>query len=324
MSVAGGVFISYRREDSAGFARAIYVRLSERLGREKVFFDVNDIVSGDDFVEVLSKRVGDCDALVAIIGRDWLNSVDKSGRRRLDNAEDFVRIEIAAALTRGVRVIPVLVEDAAMPQASDLPDNLKTLARRQALEVDNKRFDFDVDQLAKVLSPNTGTGPETGALLQAPKVPAAAAVEAQPKRESPVAPNDGGASRKRVAGLVLAAIGVIALVALAFMFIPRGQLSLQKADDKGRPPLGDRTIDAAAPDAHTTGAAGGNGHAEIAGAVDFGLAGAERSRFQSRRREFGRGSHVGRESARQGPDCQGPEGTLGPGQTDDRQYVFGQ
>ena len=155
-----------------------------------------------------------------------------------------------------------------MPQASDLPDNLKTLARRQALEVDNKRFDFDVDQLAKVLSPNTGTGPETGALLQAPKVPAAAAVEAQPKRESPVAPNDGGASRKRVAGLVLAAIGVIALVALAFMFIPRGQLSLQKADDKGRPPLGDRTIDAAAPDAHTTGAAGGNGHAEIAGAVD--------------------------------------------------------
>ena len=170
--MAGGVFISYRREDSAGFARAIYDRLSEHLGREKVFFDVNDIVSGDDFVEVLSKRVGDCDALVAIIGRDWLASVDKSGQRRLDNAEDFVRIEIEAALGRGVRVIPVLVEDAAMPQSADLPDSLKKLARRQALKVDHTRFDFDVEQLAKVLSPTAGKVQETGALLQAPKVPA--------------------------------------------------------------------------------------------------------------------------------------------------------
>ncbi len=148
----GGVFISYRREDSGGFAGRIYDRLAERLGHESVFFDVDNIPPGLDFVDVLSERVGRCDALVAIIGRHWLTSADTDNRRRLDDPSDFVRIEIEAALGRGVRVIPVLVDGAGMPRAEDLPESLKKLARRQGVEISHTRFDSDVERLTKVLS----------------------------------------------------------------------------------------------------------------------------------------------------------------------------
>ena len=148
----GGVFISYRREDSRGVAGRIYDRLSDRLGSENVFFDVDNIAPGLDFVEVLTARVGACDALVAVIGKDWVASADRTGRRRLDNAEDFVRVEIEAALKRGVRVIPVLVEDAAMPQAEELPESLRKLARRQGIAIDHARFNSDVERLIRVLS----------------------------------------------------------------------------------------------------------------------------------------------------------------------------
>ncbi len=130
----GGVFISYRREDSAGFARLIYDRLTKRLERKNVFFDVDNIPPGLDFVEVLSERVGKCDALVAVIGKNWISAVDEDNRRRLDDPHDFVRIEIEAALERGVRVIPVLFDGARMPKTEDLPDNLKKLARLSCWE----------------------------------------------------------------------------------------------------------------------------------------------------------------------------------------------
>jgi hypothetical protein len=149
--VSGGVFISYRREDSAGFARLIYDRLTKRLERANVFIDVDNIEPGLDFVEILSERVAKCDTLVAIIGRDWISTVDKDNRRRLDDPQDFVRIEIGAALERGVRVIPVLVEGAAMPAPDDLPDGLKKLARRQAIEISHTRFDSDVERLTSAL-----------------------------------------------------------------------------------------------------------------------------------------------------------------------------
>ena len=138
----GGVFICYRREDTAGFAGRIYDRLKSSLGRESVFIDVDNIPAGRDFVEVLSERVGRCDALVALIGRNWLISADKDNQRRLDDPNDFVRIEIEAALERNVPVIPVLVDGATMPQANDLPDTLKKLARRQGIEISHNRFDF--------------------------------------------------------------------------------------------------------------------------------------------------------------------------------------
>jgi hypothetical protein len=152
IEVLGGVFICYRREDSAGFARLIYDRLAQRLQRDNVFFDVDNIEPGVDFFEILSERVGKCDALVAVIGKSWISAADKDNRRRLDDPDDFVRIEIEAALERGVRVIPVLIDGAAMPRASDLPDSLKKLVRRQYVEVSHSRFDSDVERLTRTLS----------------------------------------------------------------------------------------------------------------------------------------------------------------------------
>ena len=148
----GGVFICYRREDSAGFAGRIYDRLKNGLGRESVFIDVDNIPAGRDFVEVLSERVGRCDALVALIGKNWLASAGKDNRHRLDDRNDFVRIEIEAALERNVPVIPVLLDGAVMPQADDLPDGLKKLARRQGIEISHNRFDSDVERLTDALA----------------------------------------------------------------------------------------------------------------------------------------------------------------------------
>ena len=150
--MTGGVFISYRRDDSGGFAGRIYDRLSSRLGRENVFFDVDTIPPGRDFVDVLSERVGKCDALLAVIGKHWVLSADSENRRRLDDPQDFVRIEIEAALSRNVPVIPVLVDGAAMPHPNDLPDSLAKLIRRQAVEVSHARFESDAERLTQTLS----------------------------------------------------------------------------------------------------------------------------------------------------------------------------
>lgn len=147
----GGVFISYRREDSAGFAGRIYDRLVSRLQSGRVFFDVDNIEPGLDFVKVLADRVGDCDALVAIIGEEWLSTTNEAAERRLDDPHDFVRIEIEAALQRDIRVIPVLINGARMPRANDLPDSLKPLVRRQAIEISHTRFDSDSERLTRAL-----------------------------------------------------------------------------------------------------------------------------------------------------------------------------
>jgi hypothetical protein len=109
--------------------------------------DIAAINPGEDFVEVLEKAVGACDVLIAVIGKHWLDITDKAGKRRLDNPNDFVRIEVATALRRNIRIIPVLVDDAQMPNASDLPDDLAKLARRSALEISEKRFRHDTEQL---------------------------------------------------------------------------------------------------------------------------------------------------------------------------------
>jgi hypothetical protein len=148
----GTVFISYRREDSAPSAGRIYDRLAQRMGPDNVFFDVENIQPGSDFAHVLAESVGDCDALVAVIGRRWISSTDENNQRRLDDPNDFVRIEIEAALQRDVRVIPVLVDGAAMPKSKDLPEALKRLSRKQGIEISHTRFDSDVERLTRALS----------------------------------------------------------------------------------------------------------------------------------------------------------------------------
>jgi hypothetical protein len=150
-AASGRIFISYRREETAYPAGWLYDRLADRFGSDQVFKDVDSIELGDDFVEVITRAVGACDVLLALIGDQWLTITDAHGQRRLDNPDDFVRLEIEAALTRNVRVIPILVDGASMPHAAELPESLARLVRRQALELSPSRFAFDTGRLLKVL-----------------------------------------------------------------------------------------------------------------------------------------------------------------------------
>ncbi len=120
------IFISYRRDDSGGRAGRLYDRLIDPFGQGQVFMDVDAIHPGLDFVDVVREAVGSCDALIAIIGREWLGASDGSGRKRLENPEDLVRLEIATALERDIHVIPVLVQGARMPVPPDLPEVLES------------------------------------------------------------------------------------------------------------------------------------------------------------------------------------------------------
>ena len=146
------IFISYRREDSAGHAGRLFDRLGRHFGAANVFMDVSgSIEPGVDFVEAIDQAVGSCSALILVIGDEWLSCADAQGRRRLDDPDDFIRLETATALERNIRVMPVLVQGAKMPGAEDLPENLRGLARRQAIELSDTRWDFDVEKLVAAL-----------------------------------------------------------------------------------------------------------------------------------------------------------------------------
>ncbi len=145
------IFISYRREDAKWVAGRMYDRLTEMLDKENVFLDVSDIDPGDDFVESVKQIVGSCDVLLAVIGPSWLGAKDATGALRLQNTDDLVRVEIATALRRDIRVIPILVDNVPMPPANALPDDLQALTRRNGKEVGFSRFHADLDSLIKVL-----------------------------------------------------------------------------------------------------------------------------------------------------------------------------
>ena len=193
--VPGRVFISYRREETAYPAGWLYDRLANRYSGQ-VFKDVDSIQLGDDFVEVITRAVGSCDVLLALIGDQWLTITDEAGRRRLDDPDDFVRLEIEAALTRDVRVIPILVEGATLPRADELPPSLAGLVRRQALELSPARFDFDTSRLVKVLDKTLAemrTAHESAAAVSAPAGKAVDSSTAEPPT-SPEHPVQAGPS----------------------------------------------------------------------------------------------------------------------------------
>lgn len=146
-----GIFISYRREDSRADTGRLASDLKRYFAEEHIFRDIDDIEPGTDFVKAISSSVGACNALLAVVGPDWLAAKDKQGRRRLEDPNDYVRLEIEAALQRGIRVIPLLVGDAPMPSRGDLPDSIADFAQRQAHELSEKRWDFDVKCLVKTL-----------------------------------------------------------------------------------------------------------------------------------------------------------------------------
>jgi hypothetical protein len=154
-----GVFICYRREDASPYAGRLYDHISARFGAQRVFMDIDTIRPGDDFVQAMSDRVAACDVLIAVIGKNWLSCVNSRGQRRLDDPRDYVRIEIASALQRNVRVIPALFEGAAMPDARQLPTDLAPLARRNAIAISNTMFRPSVERLIQSLEETVRPNP---------------------------------------------------------------------------------------------------------------------------------------------------------------------
>jgi tetratricopeptide (TPR) repeat protein len=149
--MAGKIFINYRRGDDPGNTGRLFDRLQEVFASDQLFMDVDNIAPGLDFVRVLEEQVGQCDALLAVIGKGWIDARDDKGARRLDNPEDFVRIEIESALKQNKRVIPVLVGDTHMPRPEELPEAIRPLARRNAVRLSHERFRADAQGLIKAL-----------------------------------------------------------------------------------------------------------------------------------------------------------------------------
>lgn len=145
------IFLSYRREDSAGYAGRLYDHLTRNFGDGRVFMDIDAITPGQDFMEVLGRNLSTCAALIVVIGKSWITCEDDTGLRRLDDPQDVVRTEIIAALERRIPVIPALVGGAAMPRQKDLPETLAMLAQRQAIELSDTRFQQDCLRLIGVL-----------------------------------------------------------------------------------------------------------------------------------------------------------------------------
>lgn len=147
-----GIFVSYRRQDSQSAAGRLTDHLKEHLPGVPIFRDVETIEPGVDFVDAIGKALQACRVLIAVIGPRWVDAAHADGSRRLDDPNDYTRLEIATALKRkDVRVIPVLVEGAVMPSTTQLPEDLEALARRNAIELEDKRWDFDVSQLVDTL-----------------------------------------------------------------------------------------------------------------------------------------------------------------------------
>ena len=247
--------MSYRREETAYAAGWLFDRLVEHLGAGQVFKDVDSIELGDDFVDAIDTAVGSCDVLLALIGSQWLTTADEQGNRRLDDPADFVRLEIEAALKRGVRVIPILVAGATMPRANEIPPGLARLVRRQALELSPSRFEFDTSRLLTVLDKTLAevrTGRAVGHPPSAPPVEAAPVIgtgtrrapapevePATPARPPPDGREDtagGSAARHRArpiwasrAGRLAIAAALVALVAVSII------VALGDGDSAGSP-----------------------------------------------------------------------------------------
>ena len=144
-----GIFISYRRADSDGWAGRLRDALRAQFGGD-VFQDVDSIPDGEIFSEVIDRALQECDVALVIIGPNWATARDEDGRR-LDQEEDWVRTETAMVLNRKIRVIPVLVGGASLPRAEELPEELRSLTKRQAREIRSNSWDSDVALLTNHL-----------------------------------------------------------------------------------------------------------------------------------------------------------------------------
>jgi TIR domain len=151
-SVQGpALFLCYRREDTQDAAGRLHDRLADAYESDRVFMDIDSVPLGIDFVEHVSEQLAECAAVIVMIGRQWLAITDKRGRRRLDLADDLVRVEIASALARKIPVVPVLVQGAEVPSAEELPDVIRPLSRRNGIDLSGAAWKSGVERLIKEL-----------------------------------------------------------------------------------------------------------------------------------------------------------------------------
>jgi len=220
------IFISYRREDSAGYAQAVYSRLAQHFSKDRIFMDVDTIAPGADFERAIETAVSECEVLVAVIGKRWMGA-DATGVSRFENTKDYVRLELSTALDRDIRVIPVLVDGMTMPSEEILPVNLRPITRRHAIEISNTRFSFDVERLLTAIRQ---TVPELGAKQRQNQ-----------DETTPTAPHEVSAPRRSsFQPLLYTGIGVILALVFAGIVLWRGNLQdqdsisnyFEKADPK--------------------------------------------------------------------------------------------
>jgi non-specific serine/threonine protein kinase len=159
------IFLSYRRDDASAYAILLYESLSARYGNN-VFMDIDSLAPGVDFVDATDQILKHCEVLFALIGRRWLTSLDAEGNPRLENPEDFVRLEIEVALARNIRVVPLLVGGAVMPKSTQLPGELSRLARRHAFELSDTRWHTDVAALIKAIEGGSDSSHAAGAEIE--------------------------------------------------------------------------------------------------------------------------------------------------------------
>ena len=155
--MTSGIFISYRRLDSKSDARSICQRLEKSFGKRKVFIDVDSIRPGENFQSVLKNDLEKCNIMVVVIGPRWLELLRSSGPTDIETSHDYVYLEVASALERKLPIFPVLVDGATMPEAKDLPDELKPLAFRQAYSVRHDSFPRDMLGLEQELRRSVST-----------------------------------------------------------------------------------------------------------------------------------------------------------------------
>jgi TIR domain len=222
----GSIFLSYRREDSEGQAGRLYDDLVAVFGPDSVFMDVAAIQPGRDFRKSIDQSLNSCGVFLSLIGKSWLTAKDISGQRRLDDPADFVRIETGAALKRDIPVIPVLVQGASTPKPDQLPDDLKELAFRNAVELTHPRWDSDIQVLIRALRPHISqSGPKP-----------------EPERVQP------GSRLRATKSVAVIAVFLVIVIGLAF-YLPAGK----KVVDKPASPPAEITTTSAAVDSSVPG-----------------------------------------------------------------------
>jgi hypothetical protein len=210
------IFISYRRDDTGGEAGRLFDDLVRSFGENSVFMDVSGINPGADFRKAIDDNVSSCGVLLAIIGPTWSSISGPTGGRRLDDPNDFVRLEIGSALARDIAVIPVLVHDAKMPRPEDLPEALKELAFRNSVEITHARWNSDVqlltDALTRYVAPTAATDTKPVHATVSVQLPPPTAPSEKPPSTRP-------SSAPLVLGIVIAAVLAVGIIGY-FLFRP--------------------------------------------------------------------------------------------------------